>query len=49
MTTVELKAQAYDILSEIERLQRGLSQVNQQIIKATQALKKEEDVPPKPE
>lgn len=53
MTSVMLKARAYDILAEIERLQGLLRQTNQQIPAAVQAEakakeKKPED-PPKEE
>lgn len=31
MTVIELKAAAYDVLAQIEALQRKLAQINQQI------------------
>lgn len=36
MTIVELKAKAYDVLAQIEYLQRVLAEVNVQIQKQTQ-------------
>jgi hypothetical protein len=41
MTTTELKAQAYDILANIEHLQRKLAEINQAI---AEELKKEQEV-----
>jgi hypothetical protein len=36
-TSTELKAQAYDILAQLEQLQRALAETNQAIIAAVQS------------
>jgi hypothetical protein len=41
MTLVELKAQAYDILAQIEYLQKQLQEVNQKIAEELQKEKNE--------
>jgi hypothetical protein len=41
MTLIELKAQAYDILAQIEYLQKQLQEVNQKIAEELQKEKNE--------
>jgi hypothetical protein len=41
MTLVELKAQAYDILAQIEYLQKQLQEINQKIAEELQKEKNE--------
>lgn len=44
MTVIELKAQAYDILAQIEALQKALGQVNQLILEAHRKEPKDDNI-----
>lgn len=46
MTIVELKAQAYDILAQIEYLQKKLQETNQAISDESMKLREQEDQSP---